>query len=161
MGNKVTGAYLPKAILFFLIPFTLIWSGISIYGLYIKPFLEGKLKPEEMLFGLPFIFGTIILLSVIITLLFGSLKVTIGRNECTVFLGAGNIGWKRKFAPSDVKNIIIALSDVKINNQPQNGIKIILENNKDIIFGTTIKEPQKEYIAAVLRKELLEKDSYL
>jgi len=153
-GSFTVGAGFPKLILFFLIPFACLWSGGSMYGIYIAPLMKKEhLDTAEMLFGLPFLFGTVILLSVILFIMFGKLAVSGNSYEGCVSYGVGPFAWKRNFEVSDIRNVTINLTDVRVNNRRQTGI--ILHGKKKITFGTLLKQDKKEYIAAVLKQRLV------
>ena len=153
-GSFSVGAKMPKAILLFLVPFFCLWSGMSMYGIYIKPLMEkGHLEMTEALFGLPFLFGTVVLLAIITTIAFGCLKVTADSYEGKVFLGVFGIGRTRTFSVPDIQNVTLTKTDVRVNNVRQLGIT--LHGKNDLTFGTLLKEPHKKYIAAVLKQRLV------
>ncbi|NOY74330.1 MAG: hypothetical protein GXP32_00875 [Kiritimatiellaeota bacterium] len=149
------GARFSKGFLLFLIPFTCAWSGFSMWGIYIQPFLRGKFDVTIMLFGLPFLFGSIVLCSVVFTALFGSLKIMVKDYDGKIIFGVGGLGWKRRFNVADVDSVSLKTSNVRVNNIPQKGVCISGANMEPITFGTTLKENQKEYVAAVLKQKLI------
>jgi len=76
--------------LFFLIPFTVFWSGFSMWGIYFTQWREGKFDLGRSLFGLPFLFGTIALLSLIVYLAAGKVVVAMRDGKGLVFVGGGS-----------------------------------------------------------------------
>ena len=79
-------------IVFILIPFTLIWSGLSMGAMFSHGF-----NVEQRLIGLPFAFGSLVFLAVIIHLLCGRWEIRAGDGTGSVFVGVGNLGWRRPF----------------------------------------------------------------
>ena len=63
--------------LIFLIPFTAVWSGISMFGIYGSQIIKHKFELSLSLFGLPFLIGTLFLLFAIIYPLFSWVMVKI------------------------------------------------------------------------------------
>ncbi len=151
-GTKLTYRRLSPS-LFFLIPFTALWSGGSLIGIYGTQIQKGKFDLETSLFGLPFLIGTIILLGVIIFLIFGKWVITLHQGEGIVFVGVGGIGWTRRFNYNKNSLVSMQLSDVKVNEMPQKGI-LIRTDDKDFLFGALIKQEAKQFIAAVILKHV-------
>jgi hypothetical protein len=139
-------------VVFFLIPFTCLWSGGSMWGIYFTQFTEGKFDLFRSLFGLPFLFGTVILLSIIIFNLFGKWLITINQRECLVFVGVGGIGWTRGFPLTRETVVSLGLSSVSQNHQPMKAI-CIRNQDKEIKFGSSISDSAKQYIAAYLSRQ--------
>lgn len=141
-----------SAILLLLIPFTALWSGGSMWGIYGTQISEGRFDLGQSLFGLPFLFGTLVLLSVITFLLFGKWVITLHKNTGRVFLGVGPIGWIRHFIYDSNSIISLRGSSVKINNVPQQVIHI-RNGTAEFQFGATLPPEAKQYIAATILKE--------
>ena len=80
-------------ILWFLIPFTMLWSGGSMAGIYGTQIAKGQFDAKQSLAGLPFLIGTVILVSVIVSLLLVRWVITLNKGEGTVFVGRGSFGW--------------------------------------------------------------------
>jgi hypothetical protein len=139
--------------LFFLIPFTALWSGGSMFGIYGTQIQKGKFDLGTSLFGIPFLLGTIILLGIIIFLLFGKWVITMNQGEGIVFVGIYSIGWKRHFSYNKNSLVCLQISDLKINNVPQQGI-LIRTDGRDFLFGASIKQEAKKFIAAVILKHV-------
>jgi hypothetical protein len=141
-----------SAILLFLIPFTALWSGGSMWGIYGTQINEGRFDLFQSLFGLPFLFGSVVLLSVIIFLLFGRWVITLHKNAGRVFLGVGPFGWTRHFIYDGNSVVSLRGSSVKVNNVPQQIIHI-RNGNSEFQFGSTLTPEAKQYIAATIHKE--------
>lgn len=57
-------------VVLFLIPFTCVWSGMSIGGIYGSQVVKHAIDWKLSLFGIPFLIGTVVLVGVILNLLF-------------------------------------------------------------------------------------------
>lgn len=138
-------------VLFFLIPFTALWSGISMAGIYGQQIVKGKFDPQLSLVGLPFLAGTVALLSVIAFLMFGCRRITVGRGTCEVFMGIGQAGWRRTIPLAPGTTVLLQSSSVRVNNVRQRDV-VITTGDHSIKFGATMPEEVRAFIAAVLRK---------
>ncbi len=138
-------------VLFFLIPFTALWSGISLAGIYGQQIGKGKFDPQLSLVGLPFLIGTVVLLSVIAFLLFGRRRITVGRGICEVFLGIGPIGWRRTIPLAPDTTVLLQASSVRVNNVRQRDV-VVTTGGRSIKFGAMLPEEVRVFIAAVLHK---------
>ncbi len=139
-------------IVLFLIPFTALWSGISMWGLYIEPLLKGNIDWGKMLFGIPFLLGTLVLLFSIFMCLLGKWVITLENGLGTVFLGIGPIGWTRAFTYGPDSRVFLKQSGVSQNDVPMKGI-CIQDDKGEIVFGSNIQEAGKLYIAALIAEE--------
>ena len=99
----------------FLLPFTLVWGGGSMGGIYGSQIASGKFDPMLSLFGLPFLVGTIVLVSITGYLLLGRTEIAMLRGEGTIFTGVGRVGRTRHFLYDRRTRIGLAGSDVKVN----------------------------------------------
>ncbi len=143
-----------SALLLFLIPFTALWSGGSMWGIYGSQIRSGQFDLGRSLFGLPFLFGTLVLLALITFLLLGKWVITLHKNEGSVFLGVGPFGWNRRFNFDTDSIISLRSSTVKLNNVPQQAIHI-QNGSTEFSFGSTLTQDAKQYIAATLIKEAI------
>ncbi|MBN2302609.1 MAG: hypothetical protein JXN60_08845 [Lentisphaerae bacterium] len=140
-------------VLLFLIPFTTFWSGLSMWGIYGSQFRKGEFDLSQSLFGLPFLFGTVVLLSIITFLLVGKWLITLKKGMGNVFVGVGSLGWSRSFTYNRDTVISMRMTNVQVNNVSQKGI-LIRNASTDLIFGTMLKEEAKQFIAAAIMKEV-------
>ncbi|MCK5529403.1 MAG: hypothetical protein KAI74_06940 [Kiritimatiellae bacterium] len=136
---------------FFLIPFTALWSGLSMTGIYGTQIKKGTFNLAESLFGLPFLIGTIVLLSIILFCLFGKVVVSLNQGVGSVFTGVGTLGWTRHFSYDKHTLVSLKRTNVRVNNVQQVGISITNDSSK-LIFGTMLKKDAKEFIAASIMK---------
>ena len=82
----------------FFIPFTCIWSGGSLTGIYGPQFMQHSFDLQRSLFGIPFLIGTAVLLSASLFMLFGKRVLTLSHGRGTYFTGVGFIGRTTRFA---------------------------------------------------------------
>ena len=150
-GRAIIYRKLSPALLF-LIPFTALWSGFSMWGIYGSQFRKGEFDLGQSLFGLPFLLGTIVLLSTIMFLLFGRWVITLRKGTGTVFVGVGPVGWTRHFTYNRETLVSMRMTDVRVNEVSQKGI-LIRNGDTDFVFGTLLKDEAKQFIAAVIMKE--------
>ena len=137
----------------FLVPFTLLWSVVTIGDIYGRQIFKGEFDLEKSLFGIPFLLGTVVLVTISLFGLFGKWVIRLNRGKGTVFLGVGMLGWKRSFAYN--RNSIVTMQDsnICVNDRRLTSI-IVKTDNASTSFGSTIRDDAKEFIAAVLMREL-------
>lgn len=138
-------------VVWFLIPFTAFWSGFSMFGIYGKQLQRGTFNLHDSLFGLPFLIGTLVLLSLILFFLFGSWRIRFALDVCEVSVGVGPLRWTRRQAYDQTSNVSLQLSNVRVNNVLQQ--VICLETGGQVLkFGSMIPKEAKDYLAAVVRQ---------
>lgn len=141
-------------ILFFFIPFTAAWSGISMFGIYGTQISEGKFDMTRSLFGLPFLIGTILLLSFILFSLFGRWQISFPGGILEVALRLGPLGWTRRHVYDGTTRVSIYQSpSVQVNQRPQRVI-LVETQGKKLKFGTMIPDEAKGFIAELVRRRI-------
>jgi hypothetical protein len=152
MGGTMVVYRRVSPILLFLVPFTALWSGGSMYGIYIRQFIDGKFDLARSLFGIPFLIGTVVLLSAIMYLLTGRWIITLDRGQGSVFVGAWGIGWTRRFSYDRGTLVSIRMTSMTVNDRPQKGV-FVRTGETDFVFGAMLPEETKRFIAAVIMRE--------
>jgi hypothetical protein len=99
------GSSTKSAVAFFLVPFMIVWAGGSIGGIYGSQIAKGDFSLTQSLFGVPFLFGTILFGSIAVMTVCGKLVVRAEGPEGELFIGAGPVGYRKKFSWTDVKDI--------------------------------------------------------
>lgn len=94
-----------SAIAFFLVPFMAVWSGFSIGGIYGTQIAKGHFSLGQSLFGIPFLIGTIIFGSIAVMSVCGKFCVRAEGKDGEVFIGAGPVGYRKKFRWDQVRDI--------------------------------------------------------
>lgn len=138
-------------VVFFLIPFTAVWSGFSMAGIYGSQITEGKFDPSRSLFGLPFLLGTIVLVSIIVFNLFGRWRFSMNRGLLEVATEVGPIGWTRRLACDKSARVAIRQSKWQKNNQVQHHIQVECSGGT-LKFATMIPDEPKHFIAEAIRR---------
>ena len=140
-------------VVFFLIPFALVWSGFSLGGIYGRQLWRGQFEMGPSLFGLPFLVGTVFLLLAIGWMLFGKVRVGFPAGEVTVTLELGPLAWTRRLAVDRGARVCLATSEVNRNGQRQQAIQIDCQG-KTLKFGTMMELEAKIFMAEALRRAL-------
>jgi hypothetical protein len=148
-GDVVVTYRRRSPLLFFLIPFTALWGGGSVGMMYILPLLKGQ-PLKDPWFGLPFLFGTLVLCTIIAFLLFGRWVVRVQDGKGSVFTGIGFLGWTRHFELQRGSVISLADCGAKVNDRTVPCIRV--ETSGTVCsFGAFIHDDSKRWIAARLR----------
>jgi hypothetical protein len=152
-GDALTIECRPKrASLLFLIPFTLFWSGISMGGIYGTQIAHGQLDWKLSLFGLPFLIGTIVLVTVILYQIFGKTTVTLAKGRIRLSTGLFGVGRSRELACEPGTMVTIEKSGYRVNNVPQPEI-VLTSGDQKLKFGAMgLSDEARNYVAAVLRR---------
>ena len=90
---------------FFLIPFTCVWSGMSLYSIYGQQYLSGEFDLVTSLFGIPFLLGSIFLIGLCLMSLFGRTHISCDNDKALYFIGVGAIGKYKRFRWSSIKEL--------------------------------------------------------
>lgn len=149
-GKSLIYRKVPAALLF-LIPFTAVWSGFSMFGIYGTQIKEGVFDPARSLFGIPFLLGTIALLSIILFGLFGRWRIGFSGGVLSVALEIGPFGWTRRLVCDSSATVGIKTANWQKNNVPQKVIEVECLGNK-LRFGSPLPEEAKVFVAETLRR---------
>ncbi len=150
-GGFEVGATTRSGLAFFLVPFTLLWSGGSLSGIYGSQLLKGQLDWKLSLFGLPFLLGSCFLVPFTLMSVFGKVAVRRTGERGEVFLGIGRVGWSRQFRWSDVTGVRRALTKWQQNDRRVPLIEIQL-GSKTIRFGSQLPELRREFLLRALKQ---------
>lgn len=130
----------------FLVPFTFVWAGGSLSGIYGSQLYSGEFDPGASLFGLPFLIGSLVLTVVCLMSIFGRTLVSVDNGKALIFIGIGSIGWYRRF---DWK-----LIDRVTENSSTQYKHLSLEGDKRINLGWGLSASRQYYMANYLRTKL-------
>lgn len=140
--------------LFFFIPFTILWGGGSVGGLYLFPLLTGKpIDREQALFGIPFLIGTVGLLAAIVYMLFGKTVIRLQGPDSSVFTGVGPIGRRQPFDAGQIESVRLVDNGTRVNNQPIPCIELQFRERGALRFGTFMTDEAKQYVARYLARQ--------
>jgi hypothetical protein len=105
----------------------------------------------------PFIAIGLAMLGAFLSCLAGKTEIRIQGGEGTVFTGLGPLGFRRRFATSDVK--AVRIEDKAWRNSDGNSqrkAQIIIDTNSRLIsLGSMFTEERRRFVAGALKKELI------
>ena len=81
----------------FMIPFTCMWGGVSLSGLYGPQIAKGEFDLERSLFGIPFLLGSLAHVAFCVFLLFGKHVLKLSAGQGRYFVGVGPFGMTKRF----------------------------------------------------------------
>jgi hypothetical protein len=93
-----------SCIAFFLVPFTLVWAGGSLGGIYGTQIAQGKFNWMMSLFGLPFLVGSVALIGLTIMAVAGRTVVELAGGKFSVRTGALGVYRTKSAAWHDVRS---------------------------------------------------------
>ena len=135
----------------FLVPFTCVWAGGSLTGIYGTQIYSGHFNLFFSLFGLPFLIGSICLIGMTLMTIGGRVTVTVNGGEGVIFTGVGAVGWRRRFSWREVKAIRCT---ERRNGRNYSTVKqITFEGAKRMNFASGLKEARLDFMYAVLCKK--------
>lgn len=135
----------------FLIPFTALWSGGSLWGIYGTQFSRGTFDPVTSLAGLPFLAGTVVLFVVILNMLFGSWHLHIDRGRARIFHGVGPVGRRLELTLGPQAIVRIVRSRWRVNGRLKSEVRVD-DAGRSVSFGATLPGDVMLFFAAVLQK---------
>jgi len=133
----------------FLVPFTVVWAGGSIGGIYGTQIASGQFSLLMSLFGIPFLIGSIAMITTTLLTLCGRYEVRIDAQDSAVFLGVGAIGWTRRFDWAGVTTI--KEGECRSENSNTNTGGIIIDGKRRIRFGSGLNETRRGYMLSVMQ----------
>jgi hypothetical protein len=149
IDGHVIGATTRSAAAFFLVPFMCVWSGVSLGGIYGSQIVSGKFNLGISLFGIPFLLGSILFWAIALMTICGKTEVKIGPAISYVFVGIGNLGWRRPFNWYEVKTIREEISSIRQNNRQLKAIA--LDGQQKLRFGTGLTEKRRYFMLNTLK----------
>jgi hypothetical protein len=109
------------------------------------------------LFLTPFIAIGLAMIGAFFSALAGRTQVRIGQGEGVVFTGIGSVGYRRRFNPSEVREVRIhddSWRDSDGDRRRKTHIIIEANDGKLIKFGSTLREDRMRFVAAAIRAAL-------
>ncbi len=134
----------------FLVPFTAIWSGGSLTGIYGSQIRSGHFNLLQSLFGLPFLAGTMCLVPITLMVLCGHARIRLRGDEGELFVGVSFLGYRKTFAVSEITDVYVEAS--KPDSDGDRAWGVYLDRApKPIQVYTSSKAEKRNFVAAVLR----------
>jgi len=150
LDTITVGATTRSPIAFILVPFMIIWSGLSIGGIYGSQIINGEFNLASSLLGIPFLIGSIFFWSIALMAIWGKVELVLDKNGGRIFTGLGKIGLTKSFVWNDITTIKEVQSSY---NFPSNTSgKITLEGKRRISFGLGVTESRRYYLIKVLKR---------
>jgi hypothetical protein len=135
----------------FLIPFTCVWSGISMSGIYGTQITNGRFEWSTSLFGLPFMIGTFVLLGWCAMTVGGQITLTRHADALVLFVGVGALGWRRTYLVSDFESV---REELTASNWNRPSRVVVLEGKRRVTFASLCNEDRRHYLVNAIRKML-------
>jgi hypothetical protein len=148
-----TGASTRSWMAVFFVPFTCVWSGMSLSGIYGKQILSGSFDLTSSIFGLPFLIGSFFLVSLCAMTVAGKIEVVKDGERLSVFRGVGRLGWTRSYQWSDFSTAreSAGRNGFNFNRQTQ---AVALEGKRRLAFGSMWNDERRYFVLSVLRRML-------
>ena len=137
----------------FIVPFTCVWSGGSMAGIYGTQLMKGHFNLPMSLFGLPFLIGSIFLVSWCAMSVAGKVTVSVHGDRLAIFTGVGPFGVTRTASLSDFKSVREDFGYGSINNNRASRV-IRLEGNRSMAFGSMLSNERRWFLVGALKTAL-------
>lgn len=147
-GDVLVYKKIPPVVLF-LIPFTAIWSGMSMTGMVAMIMQKGFRL--ETLFFLPFFIGTLVLIYSILFCIFGKVRIYEEFGNVKVFTGFAGLGRTKSFNTQSFIRASEGVANYRQNNRLVYCIEVE-SRDKNIKFGSGMTEQARQFVIAYLNK---------
>jgi hypothetical protein len=138
----------------FLVPFTCVWSGGSLGGIYGSQIVHGQFNLFMTLFGIPFVIGSVFLWGITIMSIFGTVAVNVVSDEATLFTGAFGLGRRKRFVWSTIKVVKDDVAYQSSRGGPRAIIVLEGVESARIRLGSMLSQDRLAYLRDVLRGRL-------
>lgn len=149
IDHQVYGATTRHASAFMLVPFTLVWGGGSLGGIFGTAIAKGSLSPMLFLFALPFLVGTLALSTFAALAVAGKVEFRLRGRQGEVFTGVGPIGWRRRFDLAEIERI--GEEPARSSHPGSRGWCIVLSGRERLRFGLGLREDRRHFLLHALR----------
>ena len=136
----------------FIVPFTCVWSGFSMFGIYGTQIIKGHFSMTQSLFGLPFLIGSLFLVSWCAMIVAGKVDIAVHGDRLAIFTGVGPLGVTRVASLSDFKTAREDWGHMTNNNQPTRVIR--LEGARSMAFGSMLSTERRYFLLAAMQTAL-------
>ncbi|OEE73757.1 hypothetical protein [Vibrio genomosp. F6] len=130
----------------FLVPFTVVWVSIALSGIYGTQLMNGEFDFKQSLFGLPFLIGSIVLISITLLSVLGRTYVSNENGKGLIFIGVGSIGWYRRFEWQNIARV----REVGLGQRRH----ISLEGKQRINLGWGLSTEKLYFMSSFLKTKL-------
>ena len=150
----IAGASTRSWMALFIVPFTCIWSGGSMTGIYGTQLMKGHFNLGMSLFGLPFLIGSIFLVSWCAMSVAGQVTVSVHGDRLAVFTGVGPFGITRTANLSDFRSVRedFGYGSMNANNRASRVVR--LEGARTMAFGSMLSNEGRYFLVGALKTAL-------
>jgi hypothetical protein len=137
----------------FIVPFTCVWAGGSMFGIYGTQFIKGHFSLGPSLFGIPFVIGSVLLVSWCAMSVAGKVTVSVQGDRLAIFTGVGPFGLTRISSLSDFKTAREDFGYGSMNTNRQSRV-IRLEGARAMAFGSMLTVERRYFLLSALQSAL-------
>ncbi len=142
---------------FILVPFTLVWSGFSLGGIYGSQFSSGAFNPGMSFFGLIFVVGSIFLISKTLMTVFGEVRFELKGDTLYYFSGLHPVGKRKRI---DWRSLAVAREEVESwGKRGRANHAIFLEGSERHVVGHPLSASHRYFVVGVLNEHLQKKEA--
>jgi ribosomal protein S27E len=135
----------------FVVPFTCVWSGGSMTGIYGTQLMKGHFNLTMSLFGLPFLIGSIFLVLWCAMSVGGKVTVSVQGDRLAIFTGVGPFGVTRTANLSDFKTVREDFGNGSMNTNNRLSRVIRLEGARAMAFGSMLSNERRYFLLGALK----------
>src|SRR6185503_3082000 len=150
----VAGASTRTGMALFIVPFTCLWSGGSMMGIYGTQLMNGHFSLPMSLFGLPFLIVSIFLVSWCAMSVAGKISVSVHGDRLAIFTGVGPFGITRTAYLSDFKSVREDFGYGSMNSNNRASRVVRLEGTRAMAFGSMLSNERRYFLVGVLNTAL-------
>jgi hypothetical protein len=137
----------------FIVPFTCVWAGGSMFGIYGTQLIKGHFSLGPSLFGIPFLIGSIFLVSWCAMSVLGTVTVSVHGDRLAIFTGVGPLGITRVANLSEFKTAREDWGYGSMNNNRSSRV-IRLEGARAMAFGSTLSTERRYFLLSAVQSAL-------
>ncbi|TXJ08089.1 MAG: hypothetical protein E6Q25_06400 [Acinetobacter sp.] len=131
---------------FLLVPFMLLWSGMSLGGIYGTQIIQQKFNLIQSLFGIPFVLASMFFWVIVLMTVIGKIEIHLNRQGGTVFTGIGRLGRKQTFVWREVSNIY------EHHFNDKRGTRIRIDGQHPIVLSIGSNPEKHRFITQALQR---------
>jgi hypothetical protein len=136
----------------FLIPFTCVWAGGALSGIYGSQIRSGHFSLSTSLVGIPFLIGSAYLIGSSVMAIVGKVVVTQRSGQFTIFTGVGLLGWTRDYEWADFSSV--SEEPTRFWGRNRSGNSLVLQGKRRVAFGALWNGSRRYFALHALRRML-------
>ena len=153
INELIVGGSTRSFIAFFLVPFMIIWTSLSIGGTLFAAFSDGEVDWFLVIFSIPFLAGAVLFWSIALMFIWGKVEIRLHKSGGTIFTGMGKIGQRKHFTWQEVDRAGISPALKTSTGYSEGGLYLEGSNCK-IDFGSFLNSEKKAYFLEALNFSL-------